>query len=285
MNNLHIAQSGSDLFVSGIEEMNLADTLDCGQAFRWSSDDGVTWRGIAFGKELNISQQDGGLLFKDTSSDDFDKVWRRYFDLDRDYTALKTQISTNGTLKTICQQAGGIRVLYQDSWEALCSFIISQNNNIPRIKGIIERLCELCGNPVGSGYAFPSAERIAAMTVDDLAPIRSGFRAKYIIDAANKVASGQLDLSQMSSLPIDDARAQMMTVKGVGPKVADCALLFGCGRIECFPVDVWIRRAMSELFEDGLPAVAVPYAGIVQQFIFHYRRRSAAATSGGDTPQ
>ena len=140
-----------------------------------------------------------------------------------------------------CKFASGIRLLRQDSWEVLCSFIISQNNNIPRIKGIISRLCE-------HYQGFPTPQELANENIDSLSFLRAGFRAKYILDASRLVASGELDLDKVAIMPIDDARKALMTIKGVGPKVAECALLFGMYRTEAFPIDVWIKRVLEEYY-------------------------------------
>ena len=162
----------------------------------------------------------------------------------------------------------------QPPWETLCSFIISQNNNIKRIKGIIGRLCETYGEKIEGGYTFPAAQTLAKLEVEDLAPLRSGFRAKYIIDAARRVASGEVDLFALQNMPYEDAKNELLKIKGVGPKVADCALLFSHRHIEALPKDVWIKRALQVLFGGELPEVAVPYAGIVQQYIFFYARET-----------
>ncbi len=255
----------------GVSRFSLADTLDCGQAFRWREENGK-WYGIAHGKSIAIYNDGGDIVIEGTSEEDFENIWRNYFDLDRDYDSIVDAISENGKLKEISDMTGNIRILRQDPWEALCSFIISQNNNIPRIKGIIERMCESFGDRIDGGYAFPDAGRIALLNEHELAPLRCGFRAKYIIDAAKKVAGGEVELDALCNMTAEAAADKLMLIKGVGPKVAACTLLFGCGHIECFPVDVWIKRAMQTLFADGLPESALPYAGIVQQYIFHYAR-------------
>ena len=266
-----IKADGENLIL--VSDIDLAQTLDCGQAFRWSESGGV-WTGVAKGKNLKLAQRGDEITFFNTTMVDFNEVWRDYFDLDRDYAAIKSAVSANEIIRAAADFAGGIHILRQEPWEAVCSFIISANNNIPRIKGIITRLCESYGENLGDGnYAFPTPQRLSQLTVDDLAPLKSGFRAKYILDAAKKFADGEIDVAALYTLPIDEARAELMKINGVGPKVADCALLFGWSRVECFPVDVWIRRAMERLFgEKGLPDVAKPHAGIVQQYIFHYAR-------------
>lgn len=254
-------------------DIDIAKTLDCGQAFRFSEDGGV-WRGVAMGRALSLTQEGNKITLFDVKEEEFNSLWRGYFDLDRDYEMIKSSVSSNEILKKATDFSDGIHILRQEPWEAVCSFIISANNNIPRIKGIISRLCENFGFKITDGlFTFPSAERIAALTLDDLAVIKSGFRAKYILDAAQKFSSNQIDVEALYTLPIDEARNTLMTIKGIGPKVADCALLFGWGRVECFPVDVWIRRAMNHFFgENGLPSEAVEYAGIVQQYLFYWAR-------------
>ncbi|MBQ9769516.1 MAG: DNA-3-methyladenine glycosylase 2 family protein [Clostridia bacterium] len=213
------------------------------------------------------------MILYDTSEEDFLNIWKDYFDLDRDYGEIIEVISENEVLKAASGFAGGIRILRQDPWEALCSFIISQNNNIPRIKGIVERLCASFGEEIKEGfYSFPTAEKIAALTLEDLAPLRSGFRAKYILDGAKRVASGEIDLDALKELALDEARQELMKIYGVGEKVADCTLLFGLSHIDAFPKDVWIKKAMAKLFDGSLPECAAPYAGIAQQYIFHYAR-------------
>lgn len=264
-------RDGNNIIIENAAQFELSQTLDCGQAFRWSEQDGV-WQGIAGGKLRRISQDGGTVTFFDCDEQEFTSFYKPYFDLDRDYGEIVTAISGNEILKNATDLAGGIRILRQDPWETLCSFIISQNNNIPRIKGIITRLCESFGERIDGGYTFPTAEKIAALTIDELAPLRSGFRAKYILDGARKFAGGEVSAERINTLPTDEARAELMKIYGVGEKVADCTLLFGFARIDAFPKDVWIKRAMSVLFDGSLPECALPFAGIVQQYIFHYAR-------------
>lgn len=264
-------QKGNNVEVEIPDGMSLADTLDCGQAFRWRECDGC-FEGIVDRKYLKIEERDGRLIFHNTSITVFNTVWSDYFDFERDYSEVKTALSTDETLKKAVGFAGGIRVLHQKPWECICSFIISQNNNIPRIKGIIERLCENFGEKIEGGYTFPEADVIAKLSPEDLAPLRAGFRTKYILDAARKVASREVDLRAILTMSTDDARAELMKIYGVGQKVADCVLLFGFNRVEVIPKDVWIKRVLSELFDGELPECAQPYAGIAQQYLFHYAR-------------
>ena len=265
----------NNVYIHLTDSFSLPQTLDCGQAFRWEECSDTAWQGIAFDRYLKLEKiSDGQIVLYNTTKEDFEDIWVDYFDLNRDYTAIISQISQNEILKTASQYGTGIRVLNQDPWETLCSFIISQNNNIKRIKGIISRLCENFGEKIDGGYTFPAPAKLANLSPQDLSELRAGFRAKYIIDAAKKVESGEVDLSILKNLPIDDARNELMKITGVGPKVADCALLFSHHHIDAFPKDVWIKRAIQVLFDGELPEIALEYAGIVQQYIFFYARET-----------
>ena len=257
---------------------DLAQTLDCGQAFRWRElppeGDMTLWEGAAFGKALRLGQREDQVWFF-CSQEDFDQVWRAYFDLEEDYEEKRRLLSQmSPALAEAAAFAPGIRILRQDPWEALCSFIISQNNHIPRIKGIIDRLCAQLGDPIpGTQWAsFPTPERLAACEVEDLAPLRAGFRAKYLVDAARKVASGQVDLSLVASAPVEVGRQELQKIFGVGPKVAECALLYGFHKTECFPLDVWMKRAMATLLPGRKPEEFGKNGGLAQQYLFHYSR-------------
>lgn len=253
-------------------ELNPEVTLNCGQCFRWYRQPDGSFSGIALGRSLTLRRRGALLLFEGTTPEDFNLLWADYFDLRRNYDAIYSTLSEDPIISLALTYAPGMHILHQQPWEALCSFIISQNNNIPRITGIIERLCEAFGDKIEGGYTFPSAERIAKLTLDDLAPLRSGFRAKYILDAARKVAEGDVELEILHELPLEEAQKTLQKIIGVGPKVAECALLFGCGRIECFPIDVWIKRVLQSFYPEGFPEKFKPYGGIAQQVLFHYAR-------------
>lgn len=260
--------------------LRLDQTLDCGQCFTFSQtetdtclpDIEQTWHGWAKGHALRISQlQDGSLLLHQPQ--DY-PLWEEYFDLTTDYDAIRRTLSLDPTLAHAITFAPGIRILRQDPWEALCCFIISQNNNIKRIKGIVQRLCSCLGEPIPSSdcFSFPSPQRLAAATLEELEPLRCGFRAKYLLDAARRVSSGQVQLDAIPQMPLEQARAHLMQIVGVGPKVADCALLYGFHRLECCPMDVWMKRVFAALYPNGLPDCAQDFIGIAQQYLFHYAR-------------
>ena len=246
-------------------DFNLDETLDCGQAFRWEKTGDCAYHGYMLNKPLDIYAKKDYFVLENTSEQDFLEIWVDYFDLNTDYGQLKNTFSQDETLAKACEYAKGIRLLRQDSWEALLSFIISQNNNIPRIKGIIGKLC-------AENNGFPTSAQLKGKTADDLAYLRAGFRGKYIEDCVNRIESGEINLEQVKKMPVEDARKALIVIKGVGPKVAECALLYGMYRVECFPIDVWIKRVMEKFYPNGFPEFAKDYAGIAQQYLFHYIR-------------
>ncbi|MEG1687323.1 MAG: DNA glycosylase [Angelakisella sp.] len=270
-----VIQVGSDLLLPGAAAFcDLEQTLDCGQAFRWTRKPDGSYLGVAHGAVLRLSSRDGDLRLYNTTVTQYHAIWANYFDLTRDYGALQAQLCRDPVLRQAVAFAPGIRVLRQQPWETLCTFILSANNNIPRIKSIVERLCGLLGDPLGDGlYSFPPPERLAVLCCQELEPLRCGYRARYLLDAAQRIADGRLSLEAVAALPTAQARQALLTVTGVGPKVADCTLLFGFGRNECVPMDTWMKKVMAALYPDGLPQELLPIAGIAQQYLFHYARQ------------
>lgn len=260
---------------------SLRETLSCGQSFRWRrvSAPGApeAWHGVAFGHALTAVQAEGAVEF-DCTETEFREIWFDYFDLGADYAAARARIAAAvPQLRDVLAFAPGIRLLRQEPWEGFVTFLLSQCNNIPRIEGIVERLCAAFGEEISPGeYAFPGAERLASCELSDLAPLHAGYRAQYVLAAAQRAASGALDLEALRDLPLEAARAALMALPGVGRKVADCALLYGLHRTECFPVDVWMKRALTLL--PGLdPARLGADAGLAQQYIFHAIRNGRLA--------
>jgi N-glycosylase/DNA lyase len=267
-----VTVSGTDLVLTGVRHFVPAETLDCGQCFRWSGKNGA-WRGVAYGRVLELLPESGSLVLKDVSPEEFESVWKDYLGFNRDYAELRKRFQGDAALTAAAEFSPGLRLMRQEPWETLISFILSQNNNIKRIKGMVERLCERFGKPLGGGaYAFPPPDALASLSEAELEPVRCGYRAAYIIDAAKRVASGQLDLHELRTLDVGDARLRLTEVKGVGPKVADCVLLFGYGSLGLIPKDVWMKRVLAEHYPDGFPQALNDVAGIAQQFLFHYAR-------------
>lgn len=286
---MDIKFDGNNLIVTGLEDFNLEHIFDCGQCFRFNRVDENTYFGIAKGRALKISQNADKVTMYDTTEEDFRKIWFDYFDLGRDYGKIKKALSCDDVMRQAVSYGEGIRILNQDLWETVVSFIISASNNIPRIKGIIERFCENFGEEIeymgNTYYSFPDIDKTASLTKEDLSVIRSGFRDKYIMDAAAKFKSGELSDEYIKSLSSTDAKKTLMSINGVGSKVSGCILLFGLGRAESFPVDVWIKRIMEYCYFDGeqksiemISSFAKKHfgalGGFAQQYLFFYAREN-----------
>lgn len=267
---------GKDLLLYETENFNPFISCECGQCFRFERISDDEYILIACGRSLRMLRHERGWLFSDISESEFTQRFIDYFDLNRNYGEIIKSFSTDKTISAAAEVGGGIRIFRQDPWETLISFIISQNNNIPRIKKIINSLCRLLGEEINGVYSFPTPERILEAGLDGIAPIKSGFRAKYIIDAAEKVVKGVISIERLANCGYEAALTELKLIKGVGDKVANCVLLFGFGYYEAFPIDVWVKRVMAEYYPDGLDVKALgKYAGIAQQYLFHYKRNSS----------
>ena len=267
---------GGEIEITEIPDFDLAKVFECGQCFRWDVDERGHYTGVAYGRAAKLRRV-GDSVFISGTIEDFEMIWRDYFDLDRDYSEIRKRLCIDDTMEKTTEFGAGIRILRQDKWEALCSYIISQCNNIPRIKKIINALCREFGESfIFEGrvhFTFPSALRLAALSEEDLALIRCGYRAAYIVGAARAVASGVLDLDALSHGSIENARASLKKLRGVGDKVADCVVLYGLNMLDAFPLDVWMNRAVAEFYGPGFdPGMFSPYAGVAQQYIYYYVR-------------
>ncbi|MBP3581036.1 MAG: DNA-3-methyladenine glycosylase 2 family protein [Clostridia bacterium] len=257
---------------------DITQIFDCGQCFRFNRHKSKenTYCGVAFSRYLEITQQDNQ-LYINTNSDDFENIWSNFFDLSTDYNSILSTFSDDEVLFKAASFSSGIRILRQDPWEALCSFIISQNNNIPRIKGIIENMSRAFGEKFRCGddeyYAFPTAQALYEAGEDKIFSLKTGFRAKYIYDCAKLVTLGELDLEKIKTQPTTLAMQSLQQVKGIGPKVASCALLFGFSKYDAFPVDVWVKKILEKYYKDKTCShFSSQYAGIAQQYLFYYER-------------
>ena len=272
LNSMEVRPNGKNIEVYNLKNFDLSQTLDCGQCFRWENLNGK-YQGIALGKIVTVYQEDTKIVFENVSVNDFKNIWINYFDLNADYEKISEKfLGINSVMDSAVKECAGIRILRQEPWEVLCSFIISQNNNIPRIKKIIRLLCAHFGDDIDGGYSFPTAQKLAALHEEDLSPIRAGFRARYILDAAKKVASGVIDFDVLEKMPKDEAKNMLTQIKGVGTKVADCVLLYGMNRLSAFPMDVWMKRVMDKFFPSKSSDFFGKYAGIAQQYLYHYSR-------------
>jgi len=292
MDYTKIEQHNKDIVIHGIKNFSPAQILDCGQCFRWEADKADDPReagnkayiGIAHGRQLRLRVDGDTLVFTDMNIDEYERIWKDYFDLSRSYSAVLRQFSHDPSLAKATAFSPGLRLMRQDPWETLVTFVLSQNSNIPRIKKMVAALCAHFGEALTSHacitmggwpnltHAFPTPEALASLSPEALAPIKPGYRAPYIIDAARQVSEGKICLTTLQSQPTQDIKKALMQIHGVGPKVAECVLLFGFGRVETCPMDVWMKRVMSSLYPSGFPEKLQPTAGIAQQYLFHYAR-------------
>lgn len=259
-----------------IPDFDLDQIARSGQCFRFRPLGERHYALVAGGRYLEVSQQGQTVRF-DCPEDEFEAVWRPYFDLDADYGRYKSAVAKRDKyLQSAIAAAGGLRILRQELWETIVCFIISQQNNIARITKCVENLCllfgETCYNKSKQVYnAFPSAERLAACTADELAPIRLGYRAKYILAAARQVASGEVDLDAVRRMDYAHAKAELMRLTGVGVKVAECICLFALHHIDAFPIDTHIRQMLDAHYPKGFPLRRYRgFAGVMQQYAFYY---------------
>ena len=283
--------------IEEVKDLDVGKIFDCGQCFRFDpveqSTHAVEFSGVAFGRFVSFAQDGDTLYIYGSDMNDFESIWRKYLDIDRDYSAVTQNILSSyesEALASAAEYGRGIRILSQDPFECVISFIISQNNNIPRIKKIIESLSLRCGTPIelceeakkhtsssSSLCSFPSAEALLELGEAGLFELKTGFRAKYIFDAVSRTIDGRLSFEKIYAEPdIERAIELLCEVKGIGRKVASCALLFGFNKYDAFPIDVWMKRVAEKYFSelgDSLSGKTFgEYAGIAQQYLFYYER-------------
>ena len=276
------------------ESFELKDIFECGQCFRWNENEDGSYTGVINTGVLNVEKQDQKIIFTGLLDEDIEKIVRFYFDLDRNYEEIKLQLSNvDKYLKTSVEYGKGIRILNQDLWETIISFIISANNNIPRIKRIIERISEKYGTKIEWNgkkyYTFPTPEQLSQAKVEDLRALGTGFRDVRIYETTRKVLRGEVDLNEIAKKDTLTARDELLTLSGVGPKVADCILLFSTlKRFDVFPIDVWVRRVMNELYiknedENKVSKKEImkiaeqkfgDLEGLAQQYLFYWKREA-----------
>jgi len=271
-----------------VQDYDLAATLDSGQAFRWKRSDRA-WTGVVGSRWVRLTQTDDGILAQ-TAKDSTDWRWlENYLQTHVDLRGILRELPEDPLLSRAIQKHWGLRLLRQDPWECLASFILSSTKQIVHIKRIIEHLCRDYGNPVETlpgepaAHTFPTPDRIACLQESDLRTLRMGFRAPYLLEAAQRVAFGRLNLEEQKSRSLPEARAALMALPGVGRKIADCVLLFALGFDEAFPVDVWVMRALRSAWFPDEPA-SLPklvsfsethfgrHGGYAQQYLFHHAR-------------
>lgn len=282
-----------EYIIENQESFELKHIFDCGQCFRWNEEEDGSYTGIFKGNVLNVQKIDNKILFKGMLNGNIKEIVEDYFDLNRNYEMLKSQLSKiDKYLKTSIEYGYGIRILNQDLWETIISFIISANNNIPRIKGIIERLSKKYGKEVNwdgqKYYTFPTPEELKDVTVEDFRELGLGFRDVRLYETTRMILDRKVDLEQMhKETDTLKVRDELLKLSGVGPKVADCILLFSTlKRFDVFPIDVWVRRVMNELYLKNEDETKVDkkeimkianekfgeIEGLAQQYLFYWKR-------------
>ena len=258
------------------DDFNLSVIAESGQCFRFNRIDENTYKIVAFGKVLIIKDSGGNSFDFDCSADDFKKIWKNYFDLDTNYSSIRESVKDDEFLCDCAARSVGMRILNQDKWEMTVSFIISQRKSIPAIKTSIERLCKTCGTLIeGDNYAFPTPVQILGAPLDKLAECGLGYRLPYIRLAAEAFYSEPEIIARLDNLNDEDLLEELKKMQGIGDKVASCIALFGFHRLDFFPKDVWINRALAEHFPTGFDFEAyAPYNGVIQQYIFYAYRNA-----------
>ena len=279
--------------INNIKSFELKDIFDCGQCFRWNKEEDNSYTGVFEENVLNVKKQNGTVIFKGICKNNIKDTVEYYFDLNRDYEKIKETLSNiDENLKTSVAYGSGIRILNQDLWETIISFIISANNNIPRIKGIIERLSKKYGKEINYNgkkyYTFPTPKDLKDVTVKEYRNLGLGFRDIRLYETTKMILEKKVDLEELKTNKNTlEVRNKLLTLSGVGPKVADCILLFSSlKRFEVFPIDVWVRRVMNDLYIKNEDETKVSkkqieniakekfgsLAGLAQQYLFYWRR-------------
>lgn len=283
--------------IKNIESFEPKHIFECGQCFRWNIEDDGSYTGVVKNNVLNVKKEENSIIIKGMCEDNLEELCKDYFDLDTDYQKIKNKLSKlDNNLMVSIKYGKGIRILKQDIWEALISFIISANNNIPRIKGIIERISKQYGEEIiwdnKKYYTFPNPEQLSNASVSDLRKLGLGFRDVRVFETCRLINQNIISIEELGTIKnIDELKEQLLRFPGVGPKVADCIMLFSMKKLEVFPIDVWVKRVMTELYGDEIRKLkstntiisnkhileyAQQYfgnlAGVAQQYLFYWRR-------------
>ena len=286
---MNIIEKENQIILEGIsEDFDPQHVFDCGQCFRWLREEDGSYTGVVQGRVINVKKENDLIILDNTNKEEFENIWFNYFDLGRDYSKIKNELKVmDEYLEKATEFGQGIRILQQDGWEMLISFIISANNRIPMIQRAINNLSEKYGEFIGEYrgkkyYAFPTAEELSKVSVEDIRACQTGFRDKYIKSVVDYVSEKKEDVLSYRKLNTDECIKELVKFNGVGPKVADCIALFGMQKYDTFPVDVWVKRVMEEFYvEDNLSLPKIrkfalekfgDLAGFAQQYLFYYAR-------------
>lgn len=289
-----VEEFSDGIIIKEVENFELPHIFDCGQCFRWNRQENGNYIGVAFKRVIEVEKSGDDVIIYNASKDDFENIWKHYFDLDRDYTSIKEELKKDAILKDAVEFGKGIRILNQDPFEILISFIISANNRIPMIKRAINRISEKWGDKIeykgNTYYAFPTIEEFSKASAEEIEALGVGFRAKYIKDTLDKVKEScsneedTFNINRIKSLCDDECHKALQNFMGIGPKVADCIMFFSMEKSSAFPVDVWVKRAMQYFYV--APDVSLKkirdfarekfgdISGYAQQYLFYYAREN-----------
>lgn len=289
----NIVEEKDKIILKDIKDFEPQHIFECGQAFRWYKEEDNSYTTVAYGRVINVKRENEDVILLNTNLEEFHNIWYHYFDLERDYGKIKKELSKDPILKEATEFGEGIRILNQDPFEMVISFIISANNQIPRIRKSIERISKEYGEKIQTQggfscldreyYSFPTPEQLAEAIPEDLREIsKVGFRDVRIVETSKIIVNGELELNKVFEMSRDEGKEYLMRLPGVGPKVSDCILLFAFDKDEAFPVDVWVKRVMEHFYlkEDtnvkliGTHGARIfgKLAGFAQQYLFYYAR-------------
>ena len=285
---MNIYEKDNTVIIENVADFNPKHIFECGQCFRWDLEEDGSYTGVAFERVINVSKKGDTVYLKNTNIEDFNNIWFDYFDLQTDYTKIKDELKVMDEYLNKATEFGeGIRILRQESWEMIISFIISSNNRIPMIKRAIDNLSKKYGKYIGEYngkeyYSFPTAKALSEASVEDIRACQTGFRDKYIKSTSDYVVDHNENVVEYRNLETQECIKKLCQFNGVGPKVADCIALFGMQKQDTFPVDVWVKRVMQEFYvseELSLPKIRTfavdkfkDLSGYAQQYLFYYAR-------------
>ena len=284
---MNIIEKQNSIIIKKSDDFDIDHIFECGQCFRWDKYEDNSYIGVVGNKVLIVKQTLDEIEFININKYEFENIFIYYFDLKRDYSKIKEIFEKDNVLKKAIDFGWGIRLLQQDLWECLMSFIISANNRIPMIKRTVQNISQAYGNEIffknKKYYSFPKPEQLMNCGIDDYIKCGAGFRAKYLKNAVDMVLSGEIEFERLKDMTTVDAKEELQKIPGIGPKVSDCILLFALNRYEVFPTDIWIKRVMEYFYSpDGkyrlseIQEVAKElfgeFAGFAQQYLFYYAR-------------
>lgn len=285
---MRVKEIRNGILLEDVKHFDAKQAFECGQCFRWKAERDGSYTGVAYGRVLNVKSdyEQGVVQLNNTNLEDFENIWFDYFDLGRDYGEIKDKLSRDGILKKAMEYGRGIRLLNQEPWELVISYIISANSNIPKISRSIDILSRMFGQPIqyqdNTYYGFPEDEQLSQAELQQIDLCRAGYRCKYIHQSARMIRNRELDLEGVAEMDTAHARKELLRLPGVGPKVADCILLFSMQKHDAYPVDVWVKRVTEHFYiHEDVSMKAIQefarekfgdLAGFAQQYLFYFAR-------------